>query len=279
MIRIVSFLMLLCVITCSAQHFSSRTFIDTRIVNGQSVETNASGIAKFIISHRFGRLNTGAYELFGLDESTIRIGLDYGVTDFLTVGLGRSSFQKTYDGFAKVRWLRQSHGERQFPFTVSSFHSTAINTLRDPFPQKETEFSERVAYVHQLLIARKVNDDLSIQLMPSFVHRNLVIGEDSEHDILSLGGAVRYQVAKHWALSAEYYHDVLDRLDPNRFNPIALGVEIETRGHVFQFQFGNARGMIENYFIAETAGDVTAGDIHFGFNITRDFKLRGRKYQ
>ncbi len=262
-----------------AQYFAHKTFKDTRIVNGHSVETNNEGVGKFIISHRFGLLNSGIDEFFGLDQSTIRIGMDYGVTDWLTAGAGRSSLEKTVDGFVKGRILRQSSGDRNMPITLTAFGSVAINTLPYPDPDRKNYFSSRMFYTYQLMVARKFSDDLSLQLMPTLVHRNLVGTTAEENDVLSCGAALRYQLAKNWALSGEYYYVLPNQLAEGFYNAVALGFELETRGHVFQFQFGNARGMIEKFFITETRADASEGDIHFGFNITRDFKLKGRKYK
>ena len=267
-----------CSFGADAQYFAYKTFRDTRILNGHSVETNNDGLATFIISHRFGILNSGLSEFFGLDQSTIRIGLDYGIKDWVTVGVGRSSFEKTVDAYGKVRFLRQSSGEKNTPCTLTGFSSVAINTLSFSNPNRENYFTSRLTFTNQLLIARKFSDDFSFQLMPTVVHRNLVSTLAEKNDVYACGGAFRYQLSRSWALSGEYYYVLPDQLAPDRYNPAALGFEVETRGHVFQFQVGNSRGMIEKFFVTETVANVTKGDIHFGFNITRDFKLKGRKY-
>lgn len=276
---ILSVLLCVCAHGLQAQYFTHKTFRDTRIVNGHSVETNNEGVGKFIISHRFGLLSSGVKDFFGLDQSTIRIGMDYGLTDWLTLGAGRSSLEKTVDGFVKARILRQSSGERNMPVTLTGFSSIAINTLPFAVPARKNYFSSRLVYSYQILLARKFSDDLSIQLMPALVHRNLVSVSSEKNDVLSCGAALRYQLTRNWALSGEYYYVLPDQLNPGMYNAVALGFELETRGHVFQFQFGNARGMIEKFFITETRADATEGDFHFGFNITRDFKLKGRKYK
>ena len=274
----------ICVIlTCfgihaDAQYFAHKTFRDTRVVNGHSVETNNEGVAKFIISHRFGVINSGLSELFGLDQATIRIGMDYGIKDWATIGLGRSSFEKTLDGYAKVRFKRQSSGEMNFPLTLTGLGSIALNTLPFQNPSRENYFTSRLTFTSQFLIARKFSDDLSIQIMPTLVHRNLVSTLKESNDVFSCGAAFRYQLNRSWALSGEYYYVLPDQLAEGRYNAAALGFEVETRGHVFQFQLGNSLGMIEKFFVTETLADISKGDIHFGFNITRDFKLKGRKY-
>lgn len=252
-----------------------KLFYDTRVVNGQSVEMSNEGVMKFIIGHRFGRINSGAYELFGIDNSTIRLGFDYGVKKWLNIGIGRNSFEKTYDGFVKLRLLEQSHDT---PLSLVYHASMAFRTLRTPpgLPEEPTE--NRLYYTHQLLAARKISDRLSLQLMPTFVHRNLVETDEVKNDVLAMGSAFRFMVTKRFTLSSEYYYVLPNQLADQYTNSLTLGFNIETKGHVFQFHLGNSRGMVEKFFVTETTGDWTKGDIHFGFNITRDFKLKGRKY-
>jgi hypothetical protein len=110
--------------------YTYATFKTTRVVLGQSIENPPPGEMGFIISHHFGRINEGAYELFGLDQATIRLGFEFGINERLVIGIGRSSFRKTYDGFLKYKLLRQSSGLRTMPVTISAFSSTAMNSLK-----------------------------------------------------------------------------------------------------------------------------------------------------
>lgn len=249
------------------------TFKATRIINGHSVEVRSAKILQFIISHRFGPVNGGGYELFGLDESSIRIGLEYGVTDNFDVGLGRSSFNKDFDFFAKYKFISQKNGKGAAPVTITGFGSMTINSLRNNNPERMLNFEHRVSYVGQLLIARKFNDRLSLQLTPTYIHRNLVPTEEDNNDLLSLGFGGRMKLTKRLAINAEYFYqvDVIESL--NSHDAFAIGVDIETGGHVFQLNFTNARSMIETGFISETSDDFFDGDIRFGFNISRVFQL------
>src|SRR5688572_16449848 len=153
--------------------FAKASFKTTRVINSQSLENTAPSVLDMKISHRFGPLNGGAYELFGLDAATIRIGLDYGISDHLMIGVGRSSVQKTYDGFLKMKLLRQSSGARNMPVSIIWFSSVALNTLKWQNPERNNYFSSRLAYTHQLILGRKFSEGFSLQLMPSVVHRNL----------------------------------------------------------------------------------------------------------
>lgn len=256
----------------------TETFEDTRVVNGHSVETNKEGSMKFIIAHRFGTINGGIRELYGLDQSTIRLGFDYGITDNFTIGVGRSSFGKTVDGFVKGRLLHQTKGKGS-PVSLTWFSSADIFTTEDLDPNREIETKYRWTFVHQLMIARKFSDKLSIQVMPTFVHRNLVRDSTISNDIISIGGSGKYQLTKVLSFKAEYYYTLPDQLSDENTNSLALGFDIETKHHVFQLHLGNSRGMIEKFFITETYGEWDKGDIMFGFNIVRDFQIKGRKYK
>jgi hypothetical protein len=161
----------------------SATFKGTRIVNGHSIENRKNKELEFIISHRFGRVNTGFEELFGLDQANIRFALEYGLTDDLTAGLGRSSFEKTYDGYLKYSLLKQKTGANSFPFAVSLFGSIAAKSQK-AIPGEERTFAESLFYVGQVLIAKKVNSAFSLQLTPTYVHRNLTAIDADPHDIL-----------------------------------------------------------------------------------------------
>ncbi|MEQ8417471.1 MAG: DUF5777 family beta-barrel protein [Imperialibacter sp.] len=246
------------------------TFKGTRLINGHSIETRKQGVMDFIIAHRFGTIDGGAYELFGLDNALVRIGLEYALTDRLYVGVGRSSFEKTYDGFAKYRLLRQSTGKGSVPVSATWLSSMALKTLKDP--TYDLQFTDKLAFTHQLLLARKFNNGLSLQLMPTWVHRNLIGETDLNNDILALGVGGRIKLSQRVALCAEYYYQ-FQHLNENTQNALAIGVDIETGGHVFQLQFTNATSMVPKGFVSETTNDFFKGEIHFGFNVSRTFQL------
>ncbi|WP_230680304.1 DUF5777 family beta-barrel protein [Pontibacter rufus] len=253
----------------------SGTFKATRLVNGHTVETNGGGTLLFLISHRFGTLNSGAYNFFGLDQATIRLGLEYGLTDKLTIGVGRSSLEKTYDGFAKYKLLQQTSTGTRIPLTLTLFTSTALTSLRQD-PEQQNPFSARLTFTHQLLLARKFNDKLSLQLSPTLVHRNLVPARRDENNVYALGVGGRYKLTKRTSFNAEYYYLLPGETADNYRNSLSLGFDVETGGHVFQLIFTNAQGMVEKFFIPQTTGNWADGDIYFGFNISRVFDLQGK---
>ena len=262
----------------SLTDYTWNTFRDTRIINGHSVETGEKGEGKFIISHRFGKVSGGLYELFGLDQSHIRIGLDYAVTPHFTVGAGRSSFQKTYDGYLKCRLLRQQQGQKHIPVSVTYFTGMALNTLRWKDPDRVNFFTSRLSFTHQLMLARKFSHYFSLQLSPTLVHRNLVRTMEEKNDVFALGVASRIQLTKITALLLEYYYVFPNQLQSMYRNSLSVGVEIETQGHVFQLHVSNSTGMIEPQYITQTVDDWREIGIKLGFNITRDFQLGARNF-
>lgn len=250
------------------------TFNGTRLLNGHSVETRKNGILEFMISHRFGRVNSGFDNLFGLDESNIRFGFEYAMTDNLTIALGRSSLGKTFDGYVKYRVLKQKTGEKAFPFSLTLFGSGVAKTIKDYLPEDKPTFSNRLVYTGQVLIAKKINPNLSFQFSPTFVHFNTIPESNDSNDMVALGFGTRIKISKRVSINGEYYYNLNPFESINTKNSIALGIDIETGGHIFQIVLTNAVSMLEKGFITETTGGFFKGDIHFGFNISRAFQIR-----
>ncbi len=246
-------------------------FKGTRILNGHSVENRKKQELEFIISHRFGRVNLGFDELFGLDQANIRFAFEYGLNDNLTIGIGRSSFEKTFDSFLKYSLIHQTKGEKSFPFAISLFGSIAAKTIKDYPPTDKRTFAESLFYVGQVLIARKVSSDFSVQLTPTYIQRNTVKISEDPYDIFALGFGSRLKLSKRVSLNSEYFHAFNESMSINARNSLSFGVDIETGGHVFQLILSNSITMIEKSFIAETTGNFFGGDIHFGFNLSRTF--------
>jgi hypothetical protein len=255
-------------------NYVTASFKANRVVNLHSLENTAGGELDIKISHRFGFLSGSFYELFGLDQATIRIGGDYGISERLMVGIGRSNFEKTYDGFVKFKILRQSTGAKKTPITLCVFGSTAIKTIKFADPDRENFFSSRLYYTGQLILGRKFSNAFTLQLSPTWVHRNLVTTNNEENDVFALGTAARLKLGKRTAINGEYIYVLPDQLGPGYKNSLSIGFDIETGGHVFQLHFTNSTSMIEKGFVAETVGDWADGDVHFGFNISRVFNIK-----
>jgi len=255
-------------------NYSYATFKTTRIVLGQSVENPASGTMQFLVEHNFGRLNQGAYNMWGLDVSTIRLGLEYGINDRLSIGVGRSSYEKTFDGSVKYKILRQSTGARTMPLSVSLYGNAMLNSLKWADPVRKNYFSSRMSFATQLLIARKFSNAFSLQLTPTYIHKNLTPLRTDQNDIFSLGLGGRMKVTQRTTINAEYFYLLPGTTADKYENCLSLGVDIETGGHVFQFRLTNAQPMFERAFITETTGKWLDGDIFFGFTINRVFTIR-----
>ncbi|MBK9337951.1 MAG: hypothetical protein IPM98_15965 [Lewinellaceae bacterium] len=255
--------------------YATASFKTTRVVNGHSFENTAAGVLDFKISHRFSPVRNGLYDMFGLDGATIRIGLDYGITDRLMVGVGRSSKEKIYDGFAKYKILRQSSGQRNMPITLSYLVDAQIKSVQFANTDRDNLFSSRLYYTHQVLVGRKFSDGLTLQLMPTVVHRNLVETRTEKNTVLAMGVAGRVKLTKRIALNAEYYYVLPDQLASIYTNVLSIGFDIETGGHVFQLHFSNSADMTYKGFVTETTEEWFSGasGVRFGFNIARVFTI------
>ncbi|MFD2721984.1 DUF5777 family beta-barrel protein [Hymenobacter monticola] len=260
------------------QETVAATFKGTHIINAQSVETPGRGTLAFLIQHRFGTLNSGAYEFFGLDNAELRLSFEYGLSDRLAVGVGRSSQEKTFDGFLKYRALRQSTGAHAMPVSVTLFASSAITTLKfNQLANVETRSTaSRLDYAYQVLIARKFNSNLSVQLMPTLIHRNYVALAGMQNDVYAIGAGLRQKLTKRVAFTADYFYTLPGYVADNFHNALGLGVDIETGGHVFQLHVTNSRGMIEKFFVPQTEGNFFKGDIYFGFTVARNFTIKSQ---
>lgn len=250
------------------------TFKDTRIVNVQSNETPAEGVLHFVIAHRFGTLNSGAYEMWGLDNAEMRMAFDYGFTDRLAVGVARNTYEKTYEANVKARLLRQSTGPEAFPVSLTWYSVAMVKGEKAPTDVIPYYFTHRLSYVNQAVIARKMNEDLSLALVPSFVHRNYVQTTEDAHDLWLLGVGGRYKLTQRFSINGEYHHYLTQQFEEGFSPSLSLGVDIETGGHVFQLHVTNARGMFERSFLAEPAGSWRDGSVYFGFNLSRVFTVK-----
>jgi len=255
--------------------YAVATFKTTRIVDGQSVESLPKNVLDVRISHRFGPVSSGIYNLFGLDNATMRLGFDYGISNNFMIGVGHSTYQKTYDAFLKFRILRQSTGAVNIPVTVSFVPVIAVNTLKQ-FDSSKTNFNDRVSMVYQILIARKFSENLALQIMPTLIHADKISFNHLKQNILAVGIGGRQRLSKRINLNAEYYYQLPDTKAPGSHNVFSFGVDIGTGGHVFQLDFTNSAGLTEKSFISETTGRWDKSNIMFGFTISRVFQL-GKK--
>jgi opacity protein-like surface antigen len=255
-------------------NYIDATFKTTKVVIGPSSENPAKGDLLFIITHHFGALNTGYENLFGLKQATVRLGVECGFTDWLGGGLGLNTLGNTWDGFAKAKVLRQSTGGKKMPLTLCIVTGMAINTEKWKVPERKNYFTSRISYNFQAIAARKFNERLSLQIVPTMVHLNLVPTADDHNNIFSLGGGGRFKISKRVSVNAEYYY-----LFPNQvvstpaYSSFSAGVDIETGGHVFQIFLTNSMGEIMETIVPATTGQWSDGTIFLGFNISRVFTI------
>jgi hypothetical protein len=254
--------------------YATATFKTTRLINGHTMENVAAGVLDMRISHRFGAINSGIQQFYGLDVATMRVSLEYGINRWLMIGGGRSTYEKTYDSFLKAKLLRQSKGTRNMPITLSYMASMQTITVPYANPDRTNFFTSNMFFVHQLIIARKFNDSFSFQISPTLVHRNLVDSIATPHDLFSIGMGGRMKLTRRTSINVEYFYQ-LSRFKPaGTTDMLSIGFDIETGGHVFQLCFTNSPYMIEKAFIHQNTGSWKAGDIIGGFNISRNFTIR-----
>lgn len=251
---------------------SSKTKVESafkalKIVNIESTKLAAKGDFYFIVAHRFGSIKDGFEGAYGLDNAVTQLKFVYGVSDWFTISAARSELAYDFSG----KFLIKSQEDNGFPIAIAAFSSLAFNnTLKESnFPKME--FENRLIYVSQLLISRKFNSKLSLEVAPTFFHENFVIDDNQENSQFAIGMGGRYKIAKRWSINVDYAAH-LNRSDSSPFkNPLSVGVDLDTGGHVFQMHFSSSQGIHEAGFLGNTTGDWTKGDIFFGFNLLRVF--------
>ncbi|RTY87270.1 DUF5777 family beta-barrel protein [Flavobacterium sp. GT3R68] len=255
-------------------------FKSMKIVNIESTKLAARGDLYFVVAHRFDYVNHGFDDFFGMDNANTQLKFLYGVIDWWTVHVARSGFQETYD--VGVKYRLHSQEKNGFPFAIVGFNSVAINSEMKEEDYPKMKFSNRLSYVTQVLISRKFNDKLSLEVAPTYFHENTVrdILDENDDAILpnpqdnsqfAIGVGGRYKFAKRWSVNMDYAAH-LNRASQSVYrNPLSIGVDLETGGHVFQMHFTNSRAMHETGYLGQTTGDWGEDEIAFGFNLVRVF--------
>lgn len=244
-------------------------FKSLKIVNLESTKLAAKGDMYFVVAHRFGYFDKGFEDFFGLDEANTRLQFVYGLTNGVTIHASRSGFQKTYEFATKYRLFGQK--KQGFPFEIVGFNSLAINTELEKTVLPKLEFSDRLAYVNQILISRKFNDNLSLEIAPTHFHQNYVANNSQDNSQFAIGLGGRYKFTKRWSFNLDYAVH-LNRASNSTFkNPLSIGFDLETGGHVFQMHFTNSQAMHESGYLGNTSGSWNDGKIAFGFNLIRVF--------
>lgn len=269
-------------ITPEPKVYTTQTFKGTRIINGQSVEMPGKGELQFMIQHRFGSFRGGFEDFFGLDQAGIRIGVEYTLPFYegrICIGLARSNYLKVWDGSIKYQMFRQSKGPKSFPFTIGLYASMGINSTEYADPNRNNYFTSRLSYNFQILWARKFCRWFSFQMTPTVLHRNLVPLKEDQNTTAHLGFAGKFRISNRVTAQVEYFWPIAGQnfADVNNIpikGPLSFAVDIETGGHVFQLVLSNSQATFDQTFIGETTNDWLNGDIHFGFNISRNFSFK-----
>jgi len=256
-------------------NYTEDTFLSTRVINGQSTDGITQGRLDFRIEHRFDLLKNGYAEFYGLDHAYTFFGLEYGIKDWIMVGLNRTSQTQAVTGFTKISFLRQSTGSKNQPISVSVFLGTSYTGQSFDNSVNQNDFFSQMSYTSQILIARKFSNNFSAQLSPVWIHRNKVNSVTNKNDLFAAGISARYKLNPTLSFSGEYYPVINPSVyfKNNNTNSLSFSFDIQTAGHVFQIILSNSTDMIEKTFIGETSGDWLKGDIHLGFNILRKFDL------
>ena len=242
-------------------------FKGLKIVNIESTKLAAKGDFYFIVAHRFGSLKDGFEGAYGLDNAVTQLKFLYGVTNWFTISAARSELAYDFSG----KYLLQSQEKNGFPLAIVGFTSLALNNTLKESNYPNMKFNDRLIYVAQVLVSRKVNEKLSLELAPTFFHENFVIDDNQDNSQYAIGMGGRYKFAKRWSVNVDYAAH-LNRSDTSPYkNPLSVGVDLETGGHVFQMHFSSSQGIHEAGFLGNTTGDWTKGDIFFGFNLLRVF--------
>ncbi len=247
--------------------YEQPAFKAMKIGNLQSTKVASQGDLYMYVSHRFGTLKDGLTTFFGFDNANTKIQLVYGVYEGVQIGIARESIRKTYSSHIKTKLISQS---KDFPLHITAFGIANIRTdlRKDQFPF--LKFGDRMSYATQLLVSRRFNNRFSFELAPTFVRQNLVLEPFQKHNQFALGAGGRMKLSKRMSINVDYVYN-FSRHEDSIFNdPLTIGLDIETGGHVFQLLFSNAQSTNEPGFISNAEGSWFE-DVFFGFNIVRVF--------
>jgi hypothetical protein len=250
------------------REFVDNIFRGTRLVNEHSVNLPDKGELLFLIQHRFGEIDGGIYELFGLDQATMRLGFEYGFGNYLSAGFGRSSWLKTYDLFVKARITEQ---HQDFPFSLGVVAGTSIPTLRNYFPESENSLLSKSAGSVQLLLAKTIGN-IGFQLSPGILSTGYLHSQNESIVLITTGFAGSVQISDLISASVEYLHSF--HSDYTSTHPLSIGVDIDTRGHLFQLILSNSQQMFSQGLHTVTQGSWSEGQLFFGFNLIREFRIK-----
>lgn len=245
----------------------SSAFKALKIVNLESTKLAAKGDLYFVVAHRFGSIQDGFEGFYGLDNASTQIKFIYGVIDGLHISAGRSEL--AFDFAAKYALFSQI--KNGFPVSIAGFNSLSVNNTLKESDYPKLEFVNRFTYVTQLLVSRKFSEKLTLEAVPTFFYQNFVENPEQSNAQFAIGVGGRYKFSKRWSLNIDYAAHLNRATNSIYNNPLSIGFDLETGGHVFQMHFTNSQGIDEASYLARTTGDWREGDVFFGFNLARVF--------
>jgi hypothetical protein len=254
----------------------------------QSTEMTSPGALQFLISHHFSNIwNKGEgkqnlAQLFGLNSGVANtyLSFDYSPLRFLNLGVAAAGRSK-YEGFTKIKLMRQQTGKKNFPVSIALYSLININTVKDP----DNEFAgNKIAFLNQLLIARKLTDKFSLELIPTWIHYNIVpYGINNSNEVFSVGLGGKYKVKSNLNITFEYarqlnMHENLITKNGSilSYNPdlLSAGIEINTGGHQFQFYIGSTTESSNIDQLSRNASSIKDGNFAMGFTLNRSLNIK-----
>jgi hypothetical protein len=242
-----------------------------QICNLQSTKLPVKGELYILISHRFGDLANGMNNFFGLDNALTKIGGIYGVANWLSLGVSRHTFNKTYELAAKYKLANQK--VNGFPITIVGYNTVDINSDLDEAIYPQLKFNNRLAFSSQLLLSRKFSESFSAEIAPILVHKNLYDEATEKKDLYLIGMGGRYKLSKRLSLNIDYAARLGSKIETSPYhNPLTVGLDIDTGGHIFQMVFSNGQPMTDVTFLSNSIGSWEGKKaLYFGFNMYRVF--------
>ena len=256
-------------------------FNSLKVINFESTKLAYQGDLYMIISHRFGSVQNGIDDFFGLDNSVTQFKFIYGLNDWLNIGASRTSNQKKYGLQVKYRLKQQE--KNGFPVTIVGYNLLTINTSLKDDTYPNIEFNDRLTYTSQVIFSRKFNKRISAIVSPTYIHENLAtrsfveqedgttLTYDEDNDQFAIGIGYRVKISDVVSITSDYGIHLNRNSNSVYRNPFSIGTDLELGDHVFQVHFSNAQAMVEEGFITQAQGNWGEGDFFFGFNLIRIF--------
>ncbi|HEX2683271.1 MAG TPA: DUF5777 family beta-barrel protein [Ferruginibacter sp.] len=268
--------------------FTRAVFNATKIINMQSTEIVSPGVLQFMISHHFSYIwnkdggSQNVAQFFGLNSGVAHtyLSFDYSPLKYMNLGFAMAGSSK-YEGWAKFRIIRQQTGLRNIPVTVGWYSMVNVNTAKDP----DNEFTgNKFAFMNQLLISRKFTDRISLQLMPTWIHYNVVpYGINNSNEVFSLGFAGKYKATAKLNITLEYarqlnmYKNIISKSGAIlNYQPdlLSIGAELSTGTHLFQFYIGSTTDASAIDQLSRNNSKIKDGNFAIGFTINRSMNVK-----